>query len=49
LIEKSTLHEATLGENIFTSQISSNIAGSIYFVSLETPTEKAVRKIILKK
>lgn len=49
LIEKTMLSGATLGENIYTSQISSNLSGSIYFVSLETPTEKAVRKIILKK
>ena len=49
LIEKSILNEATLGENIYTSQISSNVSGSIYFVSIETPTEKAVRKVILKK
>lgn len=49
LIEKSILTETNSGENIFNSRISSGHPGAVYFVCIEAPDEKSVRKIILKR
>lgn len=47
-IEESILHNLNLGENTFKKKIKNLESGGTYFLTIETPYEKATQKIIIK-
>ena len=49
IMEKSILKNLKSGENTFQRKIKSSETSGTYLITLETPTEKATQKIILKR
>lgn len=49
LIENTMLINLTSGENTYSKKIKGLIDGGVYFITIETPYEKATQKIIIER
>ncbi|RYM34209.1 T9SS type A sorting domain-containing protein [Brumimicrobium glaciale] len=49
LMDKILLQNLTAGKNVYSKNISKLTGGNVYFISLETATEKATHKLIVGK
>lgn len=49
IIDKTDLKNTTIGTNHFQKEIDNLKGGNVYYISLETPTEKTTHKLIVSK
>jgi len=48
VIDKTMLSNLVIGKNYYEKEISNNLSGSTYFISLETANKKTTHKLVLK-